>query len=373
MKQIKFSRQGNDVMVMSLNTEQTTDTLAPAIYVINNNPFTGFYLRYHMDKFKVPEKIYGSACTKAERVMRTYSERSGSTGILLTGHKGSGKTMLSSILANKMIEKGFPVLLVEKPYGGSSFSEFLNNIGECVLFFDEFGKIFREMDDCDPQESLLSVFDGTQSIKRMILLTENETHKINDYMLNRPGRVFYHFRYDKLEEDLVREYCANKNIDEDTIEAILFRISSSKEFSFDVLQAVIEEYLRFGGDIKEIFKDLNIEQPYVYETKMKVTKIVDIETQEEKVIVRNEAVEPDEYNDCMIVYKEPEGSVKRINGEDEKDYERRASRSHSFHLGIKDLVKRTENGGIYKCEHNNLAVALEYIAPQRTIDYSWLV
>ena len=285
MKTVKFYKDGNIIKVMDYNDDQVMDSLPPAVYTLNENPF-GFYLTYVTDSFEVPAKLYGSTSHRAEKVLKTYDSRSCSTGVLMTGDKGSGKTMLSSLLCNSMIKRGLPVILIENAFEGTGFINLLTNIGECVLFFDEFVKVFKrgnhQLDDENTaQDGLLSLFDGTHSVKRLILLTENETYGINSFMLNRPGRIFYHFKYKKLEESLVREYCEANEIPEDITKAILLRIESSREFSFDVLKAVVEEYKRFGEDIQEIFSNLNIEEEKEYYNKMKVVKVINLLTDKE--------------------------------------------------------------------------------------------
>lgn len=279
MKTVKFYKSNDIVRVLSLDTETLLDELKPAIYTLCFSPMSGFYLQHKKDRFEVPSEIYGSANKKVNKVLSAYEHRSVSTGVMLTGDKGSGKTMLSSIVCNKMIDKGLPVILIEDSFSGSGFLEILDNIGESVLFFDEFGKTFAQRSDefgneiDNPQQNLLSLFDGANSTKRLIIITENETELINGYMKNRPGRLLYHFRYNKLEEDVIREYCKSKNIDDGSINELVYRRDTSFEFSFDVLKAIVEEYLRTGESIQEVCDDLNIERPLTEDTVLKIESV----------------------------------------------------------------------------------------------------
>lgn len=320
-KSVKFFKDGTTVRVVTLNDELVSDKLEPAVYSLNFNPMQGFYLNYKFDKFTVPEKVYGSATRKKDRVVKTYTSRNKSTGVLLTGEKGAGKTMVSSLIANTMIESGLPVILIENSYSGTDFNEYMNNIGECVIFFDEFAKIYSSNSDEEGQNSLLSLFDGTGSIKRLLLLTENNAYRINEFMLNRPGRVFYHFRHDKIEDEVVQEYCEDMGVDQLTIDKLLLRVSSSYQFSFDTLQAVVEEYQRFGGDIDELCNDLNIEQPIAANTMFQVIQITDAETQEDYFPTREyvDAIRGDE--DIYVHWTCKDGPITDDNREHCQDFD----------------------------------------------------
>lgn len=363
MKTVKFYKNGNTVRVMDYDDEQVVDKLAPAVYTVCQD-LSGFFLTFISSKFEVPSKIYGKTNARVEKIFKTYDDRTRSTGVLMTGDKGSGKTMLSSLLCNKMTERGLPVILVERAFTGTGFINLLNNIGECALLFDEFGKVFsnnndeESKDDNDVQNGLLSVFDGVHTIKRLILLTENETHKINNYMINRPGRIFYHFKYSKLEESLVREYCLASNIPEDIINSILLRIESSLEFSFDGLKAVVEEYLRFKEDINEIFSNLNIEEPRPYDQKAKVVRIFNIKTGEEYKPVYTEVTAPNSRNNTSVEYytkqkrKKSAGSISL-----DEEYEK----IKRVYLDVKDVVERNSTRTIYEDKAEEIAVVLEKI------------
>lgn len=353
MKSVKFYKDNETVRVISLDTETLTEHLEPAVYTLNKDMFGGYFLTHKSKKFQVPEKVYGSVKERADKVIKTYESRAKSTGVLLTGDKGSGKTMLSSIMANKMIDKGLPVILVEEPHNGAGFNEIVNNIGESVLFFDEFGKIFsnKSRENNDPQDKLLSIFDGTSSQKRLVILTENSERLINEYMKNRPGRMFYHFKYKKIEEQVIREYCADFNVKEEVIEDIILRAERSFEFSFDVLKAIVEEYLRFGGDVEEICSDLNIEQP---DTSMKQVKVVSIyDAKEEKELTPDPS--------CRVI-NEPGRRMEwvywLVDGKKDQDGDQLTD---DVGITIKDIVKKVGTKTVYK--QGNIIIVTEESKP----------
>lgn len=274
----KFSDTGSSIQVLTFDKERLHDKLPPAVYVVNYSQMTGFSLGKRSDRMQAPERIYGSTAKRADKIMTAYANAPGAFGVLMSGDKGSGKTMTSTLVANQAIEQGLPVIIVDTQLPGSALSEFISTLGECVLFFDEFAKTFTDKDN---QQALLGMFDGATAGRRLALLTENSLHSVSQYMMNRPGRMFYHFRHGRVEEAVIEEFCADKGVPEATIKDIISRRDRSTEFSFDVLQAIVREYQMFGGEIDEICADLNIEQPRTFkeEPEAEVISVFDVTNQ----------------------------------------------------------------------------------------------
>jgi len=287
----KFMIGGNTVHVFDLNDETALDVLPPKVYTVRFNPIEGFHLGITKDKLELPEKIYGNTPQRVQKCIDTYIDRNNSTGILLTGDKGTGKTLLMSLLANQIIEQlNMPVILIKDPYAGSQFTSFIENIGECALVFDEFGKMYSSGDrhsnnDSEvPQTSLLSLMDGVDKTKRMFILTENSEFDINDFMLNRPSRVYYHFKYRKLDEPSVIGYCEDHDVSRATTKDIVDLQRRSRIFSFDMLQTIVEEHLRYNESVEDITEDLNIDTREDKGEMIEILKIVERATETEREI-----------------------------------------------------------------------------------------
>jgi GTPase SAR1 family protein len=280
----KFVQSGIDTYIIDFDEKVASDQLTPAIYTVGHNPFRGFYLQKNKEKFDTVRKPYGSLKARTDRIIKTYEDRSSGTGILLTGLKGAGKTLLAQRVSNKMLEKGFPVILVESAYSGEAFTSFLNSIGECVIIFDEFAKVFASsgQNDKDHQDELLGIFDGNKSSKRLIFVIDNEERRMNDFYRNRPGRLFYHFQYSKLEEAAVEEYCDDHSLSQEAktqLKSAYYRIRS---FSFDILKAIVDEHKRYPEeDIMEIVNILNIDTESHYKTVLILKSIKEISTGKE--------------------------------------------------------------------------------------------
>jgi len=286
--QTKFVVDGSTVHVFKMNEDQVLDTLPPKIYAVQFNPIQGFFLSITKDKLELPSKIYGNTPDRVEKCLATYKDRPMSTGILLTGDKGTGKTLLMSLLANEVIAKlELPVLLIKEAYAGSQFTNFIESIGECCLVFDEFGKMYSSSDRHNgendvPQKALLSLMDGVDKTKRMFIMTENSELDINDFMLNRPSRIYYHFKYNKLDEGSIVGYCEDHNVSKDTIRDITDVSRRSNIFSFDMLQSIVEEHLRFDALVEDVTKDLNIDLRESSGAMIEIVKIVERNTEVER-------------------------------------------------------------------------------------------
>jgi hypothetical protein len=242
------------VGVVEFDPATSMETLPAKVYTVRHDPMRGFFLSIHKDTFEVPSRVYGSSKMKAYKVYSTYKLRSKSTGVLLTGDKGAGKTMLSSLVCSMAIKEGVPVLLVNEAFSGTEFNQFIDSIGECVVFYDEFAKTFENKEE---QNALLTLLDGTSSNKRLFLMTENNENLVNEFILDRPGRVFYHFQFNKLEKAVIEECCADHGVSE-IVENIMNLYNRMIEFSFDILAAIVEEYKRYPEDkFDELTSDMN--------------------------------------------------------------------------------------------------------------------
>jgi hypothetical protein len=264
MKKIQFITNGTTVDAIEFNEETASDKLKNQIYQVSYAIDHGFYLTIFGKRFDIG-RLYGDIESRADKIINTYKSRSGSTGVLLTGNKGSGKSLLTKVIGNKLIDEQIPVLLITSCHSGPAFDKFLSLIGNCVLIFDEFAKTFGRStaSSCDDnpkanQEDLLTLFDGMSSRKRLILLTENSTYHIDDHLLDRPSRIFYHFRYEKLPPDFITEFCESKKVGSDIVKDIISYSKTADEFSYDMLAAIVEEHLRYRLPIDAIIPDLNI-------------------------------------------------------------------------------------------------------------------
>ena len=265
MKVLKVNEDTYRIFKDSLTIQSKLD---PQVYTLNFDEMAGFSLERHAP-LDIKEKIYGSHKEKIAELMKAYDEFDRPMGIIFSGKKGIGKSIGGRMLANKMIELGHPVILIDEYIPG--MIDFIETIDqECMLFFDEFEKNFRDRKkgDVSPQAELLSLFDGTGSgHKKMFVITCNDTRDLNEFITNRPGRFHYHIRWTAPSKDEIEEYLTDKLGEEYAAEiAKIVRFSVRVPMNYDSLRAVAFE-IKMGRKFEDYIDDINIDKDYaiVYE------------------------------------------------------------------------------------------------------------
>lgn len=253
-----FQTHDNITTFVTFNDGKISEKLKPMVYVLTQHPMSGEYMLQH-DKEKFPlGKLYGNTPVRATKILNTFESREKATGVLLDGVKGSGKTALMEHTANLAIEKGYPVIIINNAFAGDSFATFLANIGEAIILFDEYGKVYGK--DSSAQDRLLTILDGTMSSKKLFIFTENDSRLVNAFMINRPGRIFYHYSYSKLGEDIIKEILKDAGVPEDKANEILLYSRQVETFSHDILKAIIDEITRYPEEsVESLINDLNVE------------------------------------------------------------------------------------------------------------------
>lgn len=239
---------------------RTYDALPPQVYSVRFSKTSGFFLEKHSDIEVNESKIYGVHLRKIEKVFASYTDFSRSLGVILSGAKGIGKSLFAKLLSLKAVEMNIPVVIVDEYIPGiATFIESIEQ--ESVILFDEFDKTFTKRgyeDDVDAQATMLSLFDGMSQGKKLFVITCNKINELNDYLINRPGRFHYHFRFDYPSSAEIEEYLKDK-IDEKYWSAIndVIIFANKVSLNYDCLRAIAFELNR-GESFSEAIKDLNI-------------------------------------------------------------------------------------------------------------------
>lgn len=254
---------GESVLIFNLKGE-ILEELKPSIYSVQFNQMSGFSLLREAEHIAVPERCYGSAQKNVVRVLHSFLSREEPMGTLLSGISGSGKTLFTKLISNECVKRGIPVILVNDSYDIDELSSFLGKIQQrCVVIFDEFEKTYpigSKDEDRESEAGVLRLLDGVLSTPKLFLLTCNETERLSKFLLNRPGRVRYHFEYDRLEDDVVKQYLTERGVAEEPAHEIFKLSKLIPKLSFDILRAVVDEHLTFPEDnIEDLFDLLNIE------------------------------------------------------------------------------------------------------------------
>lgn len=249
-----FIRQGSRLSVSDDANIEVHRTLPVGNYTVKLNPMTGYYLEA-VDSFPNAGKIYGSTMKYANRIMATFEDRPNTTGVLLSGEKGSGKTLLAKIISQLAAGQGYPTLTINQCLHGEEFNKFIQDIDvPAIIVFDEFEKIY----DSEAQQSLLTLFDGMYVTKKLFIMTCNDKWRIDDHMRNRPGRIFYSLDFSGLDVEFIREYCQDNLKNKNNIESVCRASVLFSQFNFDMLKALVEEMNRYNEPAQESMLMLNI-------------------------------------------------------------------------------------------------------------------
>lgn len=206
--------------------------------------------------FNLPEKIYESEKDKRFKniVLNHFKNTSQqTTGVLLAGEKGTGKSIQAKLIAKA---SGLPIINVSQEIQRNAMIEFFKNFDEPVcLIFDEFDKYFNS-------EDLLCLLDGIEkTTKMLIIFTCNNTDKLSEYLKDRCSRIRYIRKFtskdnasfipeliDELglenKEDLIT-FCENsiKYPTVDNVKAFLTEYKSLKEEKNDITPTEAVEFL----------------------------------------------------------------------------------------------------------------------------------
>lgn len=144
-----------------------------------------------------------------------------------------GKTRTVKNIAHRL---GWPVVFITKDYNIDTLLNFTSAIKQPVVFvFDEFEKVYG-----GDSEKILSFFDGINTENRVVCLASvNNTDGLNRYLINRPGRFLFNFKYVPLETQQGVDFIKGKipNIDEERLYAYLDKI---KDLSYDICNSFAE-------------------------------------------------------------------------------------------------------------------------------------
>lgn len=362
----KFLRQGQDWFT----TEATPDfreELPVGTYLLNHNAIQGYYLS-EIDDFKLPSKMYGKEIERHNRIINTFLSRPAGTGVILAGEKGAGKTLLSKKVSIELAkEHGIPTIIVNAPHCGDEFNQFIQSITQpALIFLDEFEKVY----DSKSQDSLLTVLDGTMQSRKLFIVAINEVHRMNQYMLNRPGRFFYVFNYAGVSTDAIREFLEDNLENKSRIESVLSYAQLFRNFTFDMLTAVVEEMNRYNEPVREVLKVLNVSMQYgggdFYEVLSVTLKQTDPEPLEWDADSLKEKRSARNFNDGRIynplqdeVSQPVYYSSKNTEGEVEYDYD--------YYTVTPDNIIKVEKGGFFTFETDELIMRIgKRVAEERT-------
>ena len=232
------------------------DLINGKVYNLKWDRYNGMSYFEEDGLLSLPAKVY---TTKSDDVfikrVNTYFQKTSklSTGVMLSGIKGTGKTVMAKVIAKN---SNLPIIVVDEDYPTGRINDFFRKFETPVTI------IFDEVDKHWDTENLLGWLDGVQTnAKKLVLFTCNNEDRVNDYLKDRCSRVRYirHFEAND-NARFLREILRDKGIAEDNIEnTYTFIVNNFGLLSIDNILSFIDEKLLFPElSNEEIFNDMNI-------------------------------------------------------------------------------------------------------------------
>lgn len=204
-------------------------------------------LRKMADEFTFGFKIYDLG---ADDIMRkidltwnsdVFVDGKKNLGVIFNGLKGTGKTIASKILSNRM---QMPVVIVPEAFDG--LLSFIQSLCfECTILIDEAEKTFKEDGDV-----LLKMIDGVYNESRKLYILTTNRLSIDENLLGRPGRVRYIKQFGNLTAKAVGDYIKDNLRDQSKKEQILDVVDILEISTIDILKAIVDE-VNIHGAITE--------------------------------------------------------------------------------------------------------------------------
>ena len=212
-----------------------------------------------VEDFKIPENIVGQD-KHLTRVINTYNRLGKQMGVLLSGIGGAGKTVLAKRIAMECVNKGnMSVVVVNSETVGHLPMMMSMLKDDVVILLDEFEKMF---DKVEKQNYLLTLLDGVMDHKHLFLFTCNDINKINPYMLHRPSRIRYHFKFDRVPKEIAHEIIERDYIPVDNNNVAVLKLLTDmiNGLSYDMLFECIKECNLYPNENPmELVTDLSLE------------------------------------------------------------------------------------------------------------------
>jgi len=255
-----YLKQGKIFTVTDKEQLDIHESLPVATYSVGYNSLKDEYYLEKIESFSLPNKLYGDINRLASRIIRTFQDRVESTGVVLSGEKGSGKTLLAKRISVVAAEENVITLVVNEPHCGETFNQFIQMIHQpTIIIFDEFEKVYNEFDH---KKKMLTLLDGVYPSKKLFIMTCNDKWELDIHLRNRPGRIYYMLDFSGVDDNFIAEYCEDNLLNKEHIPQINAIAKVFKAFNFDMLKAMVEEMNRYNESPSEVLEFLNARPQY---------------------------------------------------------------------------------------------------------------
>lgn len=257
----KFYKVG-DTLSFKPNTQGIEANLEGGkVYNILVDSYTDAITIKESTALQLPSKVYSSDKDDKfiNKVLNAFDKsEKGFTGVMLSGLKGSGKTITAKRIA---VESGLPIILVTNWLSPRILSKVVGGLGDlsvCFLF-DEFDKIAEDYNT----SYLLQTLDGVATNgKHLIVFTCNDVEEISDHLVDRCSRVRYWKDFDTLPTSTVLNVLEDRLNEPKEAQALCdFIMEHFNTISFDNVITFVDEVNNNPTDtFEELFEDMNLSE-----------------------------------------------------------------------------------------------------------------
>ena len=257
--QAKLLKNGNTINFIK-STDGLEYNLEPNVtYVVKTEGFSDEIYLEKTGILSIEGKIYEEEDYSKfiNRTLNYYNNsKTGTTGIMLCGLKGAGKTLMAKQIA---IKSNLPIIILDKYIRHSrllNLFSMLSSMDVCIMI-DEFDKFGKDYDN----DILLSILDGINtSGKKLVIATCNDDLKINKCMRDRCSRFRYWKTFREIPKDIIEKVISDILNDKDKITSLsTFIIENFKCISFDnIISFAVEVNLNKSESFEDLFKDMNL-------------------------------------------------------------------------------------------------------------------
>lgn len=271
----------------------------------------------------LPKKVYELKKDKTfkERVLTCFSKTGAqTTGVMLAGTKGTGKTILAKVLAT---ESNLPIVVVNGEYPAEKLNVFFKEFKtEVCVIFDEIEKNWNT-------NKMLEFLDGVQATaKKLVIMTCNSLDSVSDYMKDRCSRIRYMRIYRENDNvELISKIVNDFEISNPEVVA-QFMMTRIKLLSMDNVLTFLNEIKLFDDGentidkLNELLEDMNISQKGNMPTKVTDASLYIKALAEIRGISESEAqtwIEKNEKGLLESTDSKPELLLSVIDDDDEDD------------------------------------------------------
>ena len=245
------------------NDAKIINELAVQNYILVKNIRSNTFSLRPTEDFQFPDPFYSVEEKICKLVKKSFESNDRNLGVLLSGLKGSGKSITAKLIAK---QSNVPVIIIKDkiPLNMDLFG-FLSGIDTPVcLFIDEFEKIFENSNvehEYHTQNSFLSYMDGATSSRNKTLFIFTTNEYVNKLFINRPSRIKFYKDYGMMDEKLIDMIISNELKNKEFEEDLRSNIDAN--FNMDLLMTVIKDINMLETSFST-FKDIYNYRPQLY-------------------------------------------------------------------------------------------------------------